>query len=68
MDGAALLAALAGGGNGAPGRDRREATPGEGENKQQEWVQFNGVLDSFPLRGPEVRHGQIILVYLLQYT
>ncbi len=61
MDGAALLAALAGPGSvvGAPvaAAKRQGGAPGgvDEASSAAEWVHFNGVLHSFPLRGSEVR-------------
>ncbi len=55
MDGAALLAAL-GGSAAAAKRNPKEEEEAKVSSLSgaEEWVQFNGILDSFPLRGPEV--------------
>lgn len=53
MDGAALLAAF--GGSAASAVSAGQTAARGATSPTTEWVQFNGVIDSFPVRGPEVR-------------
>ncbi len=57
MDGAALLAAL--GGSSASGASMAAQSALKGANGAKDgktqWIQFNGVVDSLPIRSQEVR-------------